>query len=361
MWQKLPQRWFSSEDVKIDCLRIMALNPKLNIYVVTLNPKDKDSHPTFRDLFRYKFLKDTSIADTDIQNYFFQEFLNTVGKSEFRKDKDSKKVIGVSEYNEEKGTCSLNILHERDVIEGIIDGGQYGILRAYADVDCKEEKTSLGTNLAVLDKFYICLCTPLNSAYGFLLVQSYTEISVQDPIKNFIVDLLKFEDKFYNVNIEPFVPQKFVDKFKAESKIRMFTYRSKVGISKIMRDDKLLLKGQSFEVEITIKPIEQDFLPGTEVAEALVEKLANKKFDRVALGDYKEQSVYIQDGKERKAHYDVKKEIQSIRPTIYLVDEGVSVNETTGQPDFGQIKDYCLALLDEIKKEYNSNEDIDEL
>ena len=26
----------------------MALNPKLNVYVVTLNPKDKDSNPTFR-------------------------------------------------------------------------------------------------------------------------------------------------------------------------------------------------------------------------------------------------------------------------------------------------------------------------
>lgn len=339
----------------------MALNPKLNIYVVTLNPKDKGYHPTFRDLFKYKFLKDSSIADNDLLNSFFQEFLNTVGKSEFRKDKDSKKVIGVSEYNEERGTCSLNLLHDRDVIEGIIDGGQYGILRAYADVDRKDKKTSLGTNQVVLDKFYVCLCTPLNSAYGFLLVQSYTEVSVQDSVKNFVVDLLRYEENFYNVNIEPFVPQKFVDKFKTESKIRMFTYRSKVGVSKIMRDDELLLKGQSFEVEITIKPIEQDFLPGTAAVEALTEKLSSKKFDRVRLGDYKEQSVFIQDGKERKAHYDVKKEIQSIRPTIYLVDEGVSVNESTGQPDFSQIKKYCLDLLEEVKREYNGHEEIEEL
>ena len=114
-------------------------------------------------------------------------------------------------------------------------------------------------------------------------------------------------------------------------------------------------------MEITIKPIEQDFLPGTEVVEALAEKLSSKKFDSVRLGDYKEQSIYIQDGKERKAHFDVRKEIQSIRPTIYLVDEGVTVNESTGQPDFVQIKNYCLNLLEEVKREYNRNDEIEEL
>ena len=339
----------------------MALNPKLNVYVVTLNPKDKDSYPTFRDFFREKFNMNATASDDDLKKRFFQEFLNTVGKSEFRKDKGSKKVIGVSEYNEKDGKSSLNPLFTRDVIEGIIDGGQYGVLRAYADVDNKTHKTALGTNKAVLDKFYICLCTPLNSQFGFLLLQSYTEASIQEPVKNFIMDLLKSEEKYYAVRIEPFVPKKFVEKFKKESKIRMFTYRSKVGVSDIMRDNKLLMKGQSFEVEITIRPIEDEFLPGTEQAQALAEQLSKKQFDQVSLGDYGEQSVFIQDKKERKAHYDVSNEIQSIRPTIYLADEGITVDEKTGQPDFDQIKNFTLSLLDEVKREYNGNEEIEEL
>ena len=339
----------------------MALNPRLNVYVVTLNPKDKDSNPTFRDFFKEKYNVDTTVGDDELKKKFFQEFLNTVGKSEFRKDKASKKVIGVSEYNESSGKSSLNPLFTRDVIEGIIDGGQYGVLRAYADVDDKTQKTALGTNKAVLDKFYICLCTPLNSQFGFLLLQSYTEASIQEPVKNFIMDLLKSEEKYYAVRIEPFVPKKFVEKFKKESKIRMFTYRSKVGVSNIMRDNKLLLKGQSFEVEITIRPIEDEFLPGTEQTQALAEQLSAKQFDQVSLGDYNDCSVYIQDKKERKAHYDVSKDIQTIRPTIYLADEGITVDEETGQPDFGQIKDFTLSLLDEVKREYNGNEDIEEL
>lgn len=337
----------------------MALNPKLNVYVVTLNPKEKESHPTYRDLFRLKFLLDDNVADNELQNRFFQEFLNTVGKTEFRKDNESKKVIGVSEYNEEQGTSSLNLLHERKVIEGIIDGGQYGILRAYADVDNKDEKVALGTNKAVLDKFYISLYTPLNSAHGFLFVQTYTESSIQDPIKNFIVDLLRHEEKFYNVNIEPYVPKKFVEKFKSTSRIRMFTYRSKVGVSKIMRDNQVLMKGQAFDVEIKITPLEQEFIPGTEVAEAVAEKLAQKKFDKQELGN-SQQSVYIQNGREHKAHYDIEKEIHSIRPTIYLADEGISVDPNTGQPDFGQIKDFTLSLLEELKAEYNPQDEVEE-
>lgn len=339
----------------------MALNPKLNVYVVTLNPKDKDKNPTYRDLFKAKYKTESKINDSDLQDKFFQNFLNSVGKSTYRKDTKSKKVIGVSEYNAENQSSSLNIHKSRYVVEGIIDGGQYGVLRAYADVDNKNEKTALGTNKAVLDKFYICLCTPLNSAYGFLFIQSYTESSIQDPIKNFITDLLRWEADFYEVRIEPFVPQKFVDKFKQEARIRMFSYRSKIGVSQIMRENELLLKDQVFNIEIKITPVEDQFFPGTDAAEALSRELAAKQVDGVVLGDYEQQSVYVQDGQEHKAHYDISKEIKTIRPTIYLKDEGVSVDEETGQPDFAQIKQFTLNLLDEVIQEYNGHEEIEEL
>ena len=182
-------------------------------------------------------------------------------------------------------------------------------------------------------------------------VHTLTESSIQDPVKNFITDLLKWEDDFYAVRIEPFVPKKFVEKFKQDAKIRMFSYRSKIGVSQIMRENELLLKGQAFDIEIKITPIEDKFLPGTESVEALAGALAEKQVDGVGLGDFEQQSVYIQDGKEHKAHYDISKEIKSIRPTIYLVDEGVYVDEETGQPDFTQIKDFTLNLLEEVKQE----------
>lgn len=141
----------------------------------------------------------------------------------------------------------------------------------------------------------------------------------------------------------------------------MFSYRSKIGVSQIMRENELLLKGQAFDIEIKITPIEDKFLPGTESVEALAGALAEKQVDGVGLGDFEQKSVYIQDGKEHKAHYDISKDIKSIRPTIYLVDEGVYVDEETGQPDFTQIKDFTLNLLEEVKQEYNGHEEIEEL
>ena len=339
----------------------MALNPKLNIYVVSLNPKDKDSTPTYRDLFKAKYFGNADTPDKELFDNFFKDFLNTVGKTDFRKDKKSKKVIGVSEYNPENESASINILHERSVIEGLIDGGQYGILRAYADVDNKTKKTALGTNNAVLDKFYISLCTPLNSGCGFLFVQSYTEATIQEPIASFITELLKYEAEFYNVRIEPFVPKKFIEKFNRNSKIRMFSFRSKIGISDIMRDNRKLVNGQAFEIEITIKPCEEDLCPGTEAVNAVAEQLAQKKFDDTDLADYKDKTVYIQNGNGHNAHYDIEQDIKSIRPTIYLKDEGIEIDEETGQPNFAQIKQFILTLLDEVKQEYNNHEEIEEL
>ena len=338
----------------------MALNPKLNIYVVSLNPRDKNSHYTYRDLFKFKFSEGANMNDKSLMKSFFKNFIDSVGKSDFRKDDKNKKVIGVSDYNPDDGNTSLNIHSEKCVIEGLIDGGQYGVLRAFADVNNKNAKETLGTSKAVLDKFYICLSTPLNSAYGFLFVQSYTENSIQDTFSSFLKELLKWDDEFYNVRIDPYVPKKFVDKFKDEAKIRMFSFKSKIGVSDILRDEQVLVRGQAFNVNVIITPIEDDFYPGTDEGLMLANAIANKSFDGNNLGNYEDKKVFI-DANGRRAHYDINKEIKSIRPTIFLEDEGIKIDAQTGQPDFNQIKDFTLSLLEEVKKEFNSYENIEEL
>lgn len=63
----------------------------------------------------------------------------------------------------------------------------------------------------------------------------------------------------------------------------------------------------------------------------------------------------------RNANYDIAKDIKSLRPTIYLEDEGISIDKDTGQPNFEEIKRYVLDLLEEVKIEYNGYENIEEL
>lgn len=69
----------------------MALNPKLNIFVVGLNPRDKEASPTYRDYFKSKYFGKVNTSDKQLLESFFKDFLNTVGKTDFRKDDKSKK------------------------------------------------------------------------------------------------------------------------------------------------------------------------------------------------------------------------------------------------------------------------------
>ena len=339
----------------------MVLNPKLNVYVVALNPRDKETAPTYRDYFKSKYSCNGVTSDKQLLERFFKDFLNTIGTADFRKDVKNKKVIGVSEYNAQNEETSITLLSNKHVIHGFIDGGQYGIKRAYANMNRKNEKKDLDVDQVVLDKFYLCLCTPLNSAYGFLFIQSYTEVSVQNPVIRFVKDLLNYKEEYYNVLIWPYVPKQFVEKFKKNSTVRMFTYRSKIGVSDVMRDNKVVLRGQAFEVEVIIKPTEDEFPIGADTTQIIAEELGEKEFDGIGLSEYKSRKVFVKDSNGRNANYDIVKDINSLRPTIYLEDEGVCVDKDTGQPDFEEIKQYVLGLLEEVKKEYNGNENSEEL
>jgi hypothetical protein len=336
----------------------MAHNPKLNVYILTLNSK-KDEFETFRDLFKLKYNCDITDDDRKVFRKYFQDFLNNIGKDDFRKDDKAKKVLGVEKSTSTETSYSINPSFEQFTIEGVLDGGKYGILREYADIDNKDDKQILDGKKAVLDKFYLCLCTPLNSKYGYLLIQSYTEETIQEPLKNFMRQLFLHEDAFYNIIIEPYVPDKFVEKFQTKSRVRLFRYTSKVGVSPILRNEKIIVKGQSFEVKIELTPIEQTFKPNSDELNEILNEIDKKQFDEHELGFFKKK-VYIADEKDRKAHYDIEKELSSIKPTIYLEDEGIQVDVETGLPDFQQIKEFCSKLLIDIKNEFNKKININE-
>ena len=202
------------------------------------------------------------------------------------------------------------------------------------------------------------LYTPLNGKIGFLLVQSYTEESIQDSIKDFISKFFSCDDFFYNIIIEPFVPQNIVDKYMKETNIRMFSFITKTALSSSLRDN-VQIKGQTFEVEIKIKPLDEKLNPNSKETSQIIKAVGDKLFDGKPLNEGKAKA-YIEDSKKRKANYDIEKEINSIRPTIYLEDAGIVPDETTGLPDFKAIQTYCIQVLQDIKDEFKKNQDISE-
>ena len=330
----------------------MAHNPKLNVYTLRLNPKD-DSVETFRDLFKLKYNCDTSVSDDDLFTLYFQSFVNGIGDDNFRKDTKNKKVIGTVKSS----NVSIPLFpHDKQYIDGVIEGGKYGIRREYADTE--QDKKIIGENTAVLDQYYILLYTPLNSRIGLLLVQSYTEESIQDSFKDFISTFFSCNDFFYNIIIEPFVPQNIVDKYMKETSIRMFSFTTKTALPPSLRDN-VQIKGQTFEVEIKIKPLDEKLNPNAKETFQIIKTVGDKLFDGKPLNEGKAKA-YIEDTKKRKANYDIEKEINSIRPTIYLEDAGIVPDETTGLPDFKAIQGYCLQVLQDIKDEFKKKQDIRE-
>lgn len=331
----------------------MAHNPKLNVYTLRLKPQN-DSVQTFRDLFRGKYHESSSTPDTELFKKYYEDFVNEIGNDSFRKDQKHKKVLGL--VNE---TGNIPLLPKDDTyIDGVIEGGKYGIRREYADTDNKNDKKIIEENSAVLDRYYILLYTPLNSQYGLLFIQSYTEESVQDSFKDFLCKFFSCDGLFYNMVVESFVPQKIIEKYMNETNIRMFSFITKTSLSGVLRDD-TQIKGQTFEVEIKIKPLDEKLQPNTKKTSQIIKAIGDKLFDGKPLKEGKAKA-YVEDSKKRKANYDIEKELNNIRPTIYLEDAGIVPDKKTGLPNFKSIQSYCLELLKDIKEEFKKKQDIHE-
>lgn len=332
----------------------MAHNPKLNIYTLRLNPKD-DSINTFRDFYRIKFSLNAMLSDKDVFSFFSKNFIKEIGDKNFRKDKRNKKVIGTA--NDSSEPVSLSMHSNSHIIEGIIKGGKYGIKREYASTDNKDDNNTLDATKAVLDKYYILICTPLNSSIGYMLIQSYTEESIQDSVSSFMRSFFNGVDEFYNIVIEPYVPKNFVEKYAKASRVSMFSYTSKVGLSGSLRDS-VQLGGQIFEVEIKLKPIDFDLNPESDDTAKILEEVGELQFENLKLKNSSKKKAFIKDVKNRQTNYDLDDDISKIKPTIFLEDHGITVDEKTMQPDFVKIKELCFDILDGVKKEFHEKSEV---
>ena len=330
----------------------MAHNPKLNVYIISLKPKKQDENKTFRDFLKEKYAKNSDMSDKALMKYLFTSFINGVGQDEFHKDDKSKKVIGIDDGN----MLPMTLYSDTWMIDGVIEGGKYGILREYQDTEKKEGKTEIKPNYAVLDKYYILLNPILNDKYAVLLTQSYTEESIQGPINEFIRELLGGCDNYFKVDVEPFVPKRLKEKYEKSAAIRMFSFTSPLPLAESLRK-KVTEAAQEFEVEVRIRPVNQKLPINSEGTREIMQEVSKMTLDQQTLGEGKGR-IYTADEQGRNANYDISKDIQSIRPTIYLSDEGITSDEQTGLPDFKAIQKYCHKLLKEIKAERNINQDI---
>jgi hypothetical protein len=330
---------------------IMALNPILNVYKIELNPKTSEPE-TFEAFVKSKYPDEQS--STSLFSLLCKDILSGLGDKEFKKDLKAKKVVGIQKTTGKNE--SIKFHSDKYILEGILEGGKYNILRQFADIDDKSKRGEVKPNQAVLDKYYFLMYMPLNSHKGLLMIQSYTEETIQSTLLTTLRPLFS-DNGFYNLKTEVFVPKRLIDDYKNNSSVKLFKYSSLVGIGSSLRNS-TDININTFEVVIELKPLER--IPAnSEDIDPVVSELNEMIFDKEKLEEY-DKKVFIEDKNKRKANFELEKQLKTIRPTIYLEDHGVSIDPSTGQPSFEDVKNFCFGLLEECKNEININTDIDE-
>lgn len=336
------------------------LNPILNAYIIELNPVDKSKTTTFRSFCMKKYTSLEVIDDDkEVFKFLFEELLKDLSGDKLMKNKRSQKVFGIepAEYIENKSIKSHSDSH---IIDGIIDGGKYGIQRQVVDIDDNKNRGKLNTKNAILDKYYFLLHIPLNSSKGVLLVQSYTEETIQLPLKDFFKEFFSCEKQYYNLIYKNYIPAKIIEKYLKSAEVTMFKYHKIMNLDNSMRKT-INAEIDEFEVTIQIKPKlsnKTKITPTPENLLGIVNSFKEKVFDNKKLGETPTVFIKNQDG---NAHFDIDEEISKIEPTLYLKNEGVEIDQNTGMPNFEQIRKVCHRVLKEICNEIEDNNNIDEL
>ena len=195
----------------------------------------------------------------------------------------------------------------------------------------------------------------MDSIYGYLLIQSYTEETIQSVLQNFLEKIFEHKEEFFTIEIKPFVPEKIIEKFQNEATIKAFNFISEINLSDKLRDGELFEEYKSsFGIKIEITPQDKTLKPDDSIAKKIINTLKQINFGERNLDKFKKkmQIENKQNDMTTTATYDIEKEVKNIKPTIYLINEGIKNNENTGLPDFKQIKNFCNDLLKEVKKEF---------
>ena len=326
----------------------MAHNPKLQVFRIELTPRFKTDTACFRDILTRKLNLATSQNEKSLWNSYWQDFVKQIDLEFFKDDKSKKAFTIYNEWNRDAISSSFN----KKVLEGVIKGGKYDRERNKAKVGDKAKVERIDKDDIILDQFYFLLYTPLESTKGILILQTYTEETIYDVFSRFLIVFFR-ERHYFDLKIESFVPQKLQEEYKKSARLKGFSFTSRELIGKIGEDTKE--KIEEFDVEIRISPRKET---GISQIQELVKNFSLIRFNDKKLVKYSKR-VYLADDKKKAAHYDIEKDIEHIKPTIYL-ENRIKIDKNTGFPDYEELKQYSFELLENINLEIIKNETINE-
>lgn len=324
--------------------------PKLTGYIIKLNPAPTCAECSNRWLFRCLISKANQLPleDSFIFMGAFERFLQKLDQQQMYADSKSRKCMTAHQPNLADPSVDPNIMPypNQSVIAGRIEGGSFGRRRNKTSTLDKANRSSIATDDAITDDFYFLLYTPLNSTKSVLLLQSYSDDSIDAVMKKFVREFFSCPGQFIRPTIKRFVPQSIIDDFREGAVISNFTFTTEVP-SETLLDGPVIENELPFKVTIKIEASDNGIT--YDQFNAANEALQNTPFTRrLWLGLFRKKKGSLKDNATGKTTpFEIGEDFQ-IQPTIQLA-KYVSL---TGSPtDFELVNNFCFQLLESIKQE----------
>jgi hypothetical protein len=328
----------------------MTHEPKLTAYTILIKPTNIHTENSNRWLFRniINEANQNELRDSYLFTEIFRHFISSLDTPEMYSDNSSKKCMTANQPNISDPTVSpnINLFSSQFIIEGKIEGGSYGRKRNKTSTIDKSDKSNVSERDAITEDFYFLLYAPLESNKSILLLQSYSDDSIDSVMKKFWMNFFTASGTFAKPSIKRYVPIAIIEDFKNNATVSGITFTTEVPGATLM-DNTSTTRNRNFKVTIKITPTNEDFK--VEEFESTIEPIQETIFTRVLkLADFAKKQGTLKDNDTKKTTpFDLGSSF-AIQPSIQL---SKYIDIKNDESDFGRIKEYCFNLLETMKPE----------
>lgn len=328
----------------------MSHEPKLTVYTITLKAGSSKVELSNRWLFRNKIgeANSTELEDSYILAEIFKLFIAEIDMPEMFSDSTSRKCMTANQVDIEDSSVNTNIsFHsDRSIIEGKVEGGSYGRKRNKTSTLDKSIKTNVDERDAITDDFYFLLYMPLESNKLVLMLQSYSDDSIDSVMKKFWLNFFSFESIFQKPIIKRYVPNKIIEDFKKKSTVSSLSFTTEVP-GETLHEGTHIRNERAYKVTVQITPIKEDF--SLQEFEELIEPIQKTTFaSSLRLGMFSKQKGQLKDnGTDKTSPFELGSSFE-IQPTIVL---SKYIDIKNDENDIERIRSYCFSLLETVKPE----------
>jgi len=323
----------------------MAHEPKLEVFKISLSPKPKVNN-TFATFLESNYaVDDVTFESDDAYLQFFADLLSTISEK-YHLNTRKKKGLGLEPKEDGTVNDTIKLASKSRYIYGTLKGGRYGQDRTLGNIQLPTEALGhIDRNNIVFDNYYFLLYTPFESSKGILMIQSYTDDSINDIFHSWLCEMMK-TNKFYMPTLTPYCPIRIQDEFKTNSVIKEMTFSHDIVLDNV--ENRETINTDTFTVEIRIKAknegVRMDLLAAFKNVFNPFGFRRPRESKVILLEDFKRKIGLLSDGTHQSS-FQLDSDLD-IRPTIYLRDR--ITLETDDSPNWESLHDFCTQLLEEI-------------